>query len=761
MNYTVTIGNSPNKRIGQLREDDSEILNSLVILIDRVLHFVAFDYDLLQLVMTVLPRSERIHLSERVYAKLTSDGVSEHENGTDLDLEWLTDTERISRDSVQNIIRRLKCELQENDRRFGGAVQEPAVKAFYSHYGGTKIEDTLVLRAQALKSFFEISSGDARILSLLFLIDYVDGLEDVLCNNKLNEFQSLVSAVLEMPLREVRESLSEVGPLVRLGMIEPDFLPPPHYQLDVTVRKFFRTGSMDVFMDTLRSVEGAAYPLNSFPLSPLQAETAVQLLQGERPVHLLLYGIPGTGKTEFTKALIQHSGRQGFFLPSVSDSRTGTTAERRVQLMAVVAKLDPAKSILVVDEADHFLNSESLFSSDTEKGWITDFIDTSPMSVIWISNSLDATHAAVLRRFTYSLKFKSVSRQSREATWNSLVKASPLSGVLDETTVRGLSREYEVNVGGISAALSAATEVYDRGDVSKEKVIAYLREMLAQHQVLLKANGSSGEGAGNFSQSRLKQLSDQYDPAVLHTDVKIDHVMETAERYLQHGERAAGGTALGAVVPEGSLSILMWGEPGTGKTEFAKYLAEKIDRPLHLKRASALLSKWVGETEQNIDAAFREAEENQALLFLDEADSFFISRDEAVQPWQKTQTNELLTQMENYRGILLCSTNLLHAMDHAVMRRFTWKIRFKPMLPAARVRLYCNVFKVERRVVGEQLLRKIECLEGLTPGDLYTVFSRLAFLGVESVDHAAAVDALEAELRYKRGRDKAMIGFVS
>ena len=71
-----------------------------------------------------------------------------------------------------------------------------------------------------------------------------------------------------------------------------------------------------------------------------------------------------------------------------------------------------------------------------------------------------------------------------------------------------------------------------------------------------------------------------------------------------------------------SLNILLYGAPGTGKTEFVRYLARKLNRNLVIKRASDLLGMYVGQTEANIKAAFEEAEESKSILFFDEADSF-------------------------------------------------------------------------------------------------------------------------------------------
>jgi SpoVK/Ycf46/Vps4 family AAA+-type ATPase len=92
--------------------------------------------------------------------------------------------------------------------------------------------------------------------------------------------------------------------------------------------------------------------------------------------------------------------------------------------------------------------------------------------------------------------------------------------------------------------------------------------------------------------------------------------------------------------PKGT--VLLYGPPGTGKTQFTEHLASELDLPLVSKSASALLSKWLGDSEKNIAAAFEEAAAEDAILFFDEGDSFLRSRERAQHSWEVTQTNELL-----------------------------------------------------------------------------------------------------------------------
>jgi hypothetical protein len=107
-----------------------------------------------------------------------------------------------------------------------------------------------------------------------------------------------------------------------------------------------------------------------------------------------------------------------------------------------------------------------------------------------------------------------------------------------------------------------------------------------------------------------------------------------------------------------------------------------------IKQASDLMSKYVGETEQNMAAMFREAEAEKAVLLLDEADSFLQDRRGAQRTYEVTEVNEMLQGMERFNGIFVCTTNLLDRLDQAALRRFTFKIKFKPLTAAQRETMF-------------------------------------------------------------------------
>jgi SpoVK/Ycf46/Vps4 family AAA+-type ATPase len=134
-----------------------------------------------------------------------------------------------------------------------------------------------------------------------------------------------------------------------------------------------------------------------------------------------------------------------------------------------------------------------------------------------------------------------------------------------------------------------------------------------------------------------------------------------------------------ALKARGHGTLCFYGAPGTGKTALAEHIAKAVGRPLIIKQASDLMSKYVGETEQNMAAMFKEAEAEKAVLLLDEADSFLQDRRGAQRTYEVTEVNEMLQGMERFNGVFVCTTNLLDRLDQAALRRFTFKIKFKPL----------------------------------------------------------------------------------
>ena len=216
-----------------------------------------------------------------------------------------------------------------------------------------------------------------------------------------------------------------------------------------------------------------------------------------------------------------------------------------------------------------------------------------------------------------------------------------------------------------------------------------------------------------------------------------------------------------ALKARGHGTLCFYGAPGTGKTALGEHVAKALGKTLIVKRASDLVSKFVGETEQNMAKMFSEAESEKAVLLLDEADSFLQDRRGAQRTYEVTEVNEMLQQMEHYQGIFICTTNLLDRIDQAALRRFTFKIQFKPLTKEQRERMFITeALAGNAELMTDELRSQLAKLEQLCPGDFAAVKRQTDILATE-FSAAEFMEQLQAEHRIKpEVREARGMGFV-
>ena len=236
----------------------------------------------------------------------------------------------------------------------------------------------------------------------------------------------------------------------------------------------------------------------------------------------------------------------------------------------------------------------------------------------------------------------------------------------------------------------------------------------------------------------------QYNPALLNVSSRFE-----IPRMVQALKARAHGT------------LCFYGPPGTGKTALAEHIASTLGKPLIIRQASDLMSKYIGETEQNMAAMFREAEAEDSVLLLDEADSFLQDRRGAQRTYEVTEVNEMLQGMERFHGIFICTTNLMDSIDQAALRRFTFKIQFKPLTRAQR-----ETFFITEACAGDasalhgDLRTRLNALDQLCPGDFAAVRRQVLILDSE-MQPAEFLEQLEAEHRIKpEVREARGMGFL-
>ena len=240
---------------------------------------------------------------------------------------------------------------------------------------------------------------------------------------------------------------------------------------------------------------------------------------------------------------------------------------------------------------------------------------------------------------------------------------------------------------------------------------------------------------GGYKKPEEARKTESFCPALIHADMDLNALTEQLK-------------GLGRL----NFSLCLYGASGTGKSAYARYLAEQLGLDVLHRRASDLISCYVGETEQNIAKAFARAKENKAMLIFDEADSFLRDRSTAMRSWEISSVNEMLTWMESHPYPFICTTNLMDTLDPASLRRFCFKVKYD-FLTREQV---CKAFKHFFGLAVSSA--DISDLDKLTPGDFALVKNKAEILGKTS-QFLAVKGMLETEQKLKHNAGGNGIGF--
>ncbi len=594
-----------------------------------------------------------------------------------------------------------------------------------------------------LAGMLALEKQDVEIVMFIYFCETYEPLSTLLSFYDAHGFMRLVSDANGLELPAVIEALKAKGRLNSTGLIDktmPKHMPPimlcDHV---IAMVGGIATGYLD---DKYYSKDTApTIPIRRTQVPSIAKNIVLSLLTQPGAANILLYGIPGTGKTEFARSIVAASGQTAYQVRHAEESESRFPDNRRISLMAAANSVAPDKGVLIVDEADTFLNTMfSLVSSrngSPDKGWLNKFLDKSKHKIIWITNESRLIEESTMRRFSYSLHFPRPNSRTRYQLWKDLLKGHPMQEHVKDETIRRLSSQYTVTTGGIASALGTLERVAGIQDQSADTL---LTDLVAKH----------AKAIGVQSGNKMQPIPAAYDAGILNTDIDLDRVVSSVAKASESAPANAWGTEYG-------LNLLLWGAPGTGKTAFAQHIAETTGRELLVKRASDILSPFVGMTERYIAEAFEEASETGSILLIDEADSLLIDRRYARQSWETTQTNELLCQMESYPGMLICCTNLLDKLDPAVLRRFSWKVEFRELSLPARQKICARYFP---GITGWDNTADLSSLRGLTPGDVKAVWQRSRTIGESYTTTRDVIAALAEELRYKAPKTDG-IGFRS
>ncbi len=640
------------------------------------------------------------------------------------------------------------------------------LKSTMAHIKGNG--DIFASRMEELRQVFKLCEEDAEIFKVVFFIRHNHDFENM-CSNagihvngRMDARAAIVNIKLFAGLNEmiVKKALNKESPLRKYGLLEED--------LDIAQQlSEFLTGlcSEPLTNKFFRKYSGQPVELDAHINVRQHLDLIEKIINncGDKDrVNILLYGQPGTGKTEFCRSIGRHLGRDIYEVNTFeNDERPyAGTRFRFTALRACQNTVALDKSIIVVDEADEMLNGNNtagmFFLSpprNTEKDIINDYLDNNPGVYFWITNHYRAMDDSTRRRFDYSIEFKKFTTQQRVKIWQSCMKKHGISSHFSSEEVANLAKKYEINVGGMEVALKnykRMTKDMKLETVQKCKT-DIIQKILSPHIRLMSGGRKSvSENTAPVSSYSLESLNIKGEIPIVKS---LDILKSFSEKVYDADFKGPDEVR--------NMNVLLYGPPGTGKTEFAKYVALETGRTLLCKKGSDLLSMWVGMTEQNIREAFMEAEAEGAILFIDEADGLFSDRSGAQRTFEVTRVNELLSGMEEFHGILVCATNFKKNMDAASIRRFNLKIEFD-YLNSGGKKIFFKRFlgTVSGNELDEKDSALLDKIDNLAPGDFKVVRQKYMFMPEDKVTNMELLEALKLEVDCKNNvRVTSKIGF--
>jgi AAA+ superfamily predicted ATPase len=499
------------------------------------------------------------------------------------------------------------------------------------------------------------------------------------------------------------------------ALLEPDFSPlkalrdrvVPASPAELTFKDFQHLGPL---LDVLKTYLGEV------------------LRERRRGVNVLLWGVPGVGKTQLVRVLASALVTDLYEVSTEDGDGDVISPSARLQALRLAQEFTRrGAAMLVFDEVEEVIGRTSVATllggprSPAIKGWLNRMLETNPTPTFWITNAVDALDPAYVRRFDLVIEMKSPPQEAREAQ----VLALPFE--VSEDTRKRLAACAELTPAVVQRSAAVVQTV---AAVSPETNASGSLELIVNQT--LRAQGHRGLTAVSAAPA-------VYDRGFLNADVDLDGLVDGLRR-------ARAGR------------ICLYGPPGTGKTAFAHYLAREVGLPIAIHRASDLFSRYVGETEKQIAAAFRDAERSGSVLLIDEVDSFLQDRNRAHRNWEVAQVNEFLVQLENFGGVFIASTNLMDGLDAAASRRFDFKVGFsylKPDQAEALLGAHLQASRLAPATAADVV--RLRGLDVLTPGDFAVLERQQRFRPF--VDAAQWIDGLAAECARKPGRSRPAIGF--
>ncbi|HFD11763.1 MAG TPA: AAA family ATPase [Crenotrichaceae bacterium] len=637
--------------------------------------------------------------------------------------------------------------INDNDcRKLKTEQLNTLLKKRYAQISAIKIkrQSHLFKNIKCIRKAFGLTKVDAEVLTFACLVNTHEQFGrcfDVFRTINNSQLYSILANTLGIAKTKIILALHKDGLLYRSGLVKLknsnndlefkfEMLDGLCHSLEVEQADIMQLFSAYIIPAPKARLKKSDYEYINKDFKRLKKYLKKAVKHQHQGANILLYGAPGTGKTELAHTIAEAVGLRLYTLSVESPDGDTLSGKQRISACQLAQRLlrNDTQCCLMFDEIEDLFPNDlfALLSnrkkSGRDKAWVNQLLEANNVPTFWITNSIMSLDNAFVRRFDYVLEMKVPPRSARQRI---------LKKALDQTSV---SDAWIERISGIEHLPPAVIERAVR--------VSAMIEHDQQHEVednieqviynTLKAMGISTRSAQVIQ-------SEVYDASLLQTSGDLGHI-RTGLNQSKQGR------------------LCFYGPPGTGKSAYAAHLARTMDMQLFAKQASDIIDCYIGETEKNIARMFEQAADEKSLLLLDEADSFLRDRCQSRNSWEVTQVNELLVQMERFQGIFICSTNLMENLDNAVLRRFDFKLKFDYLKPEQSWKLFKRYMQKSDDSI-HHLREQFNQMLTLTPGDFATVQRQLGILGKAS-EAQQFVTALQQELKFKQTLSRP-IGFTT
>jgi hypothetical protein len=596
-------------------------------------------------------------------------------------------------------------------------------------------------RVHKVSVSFGLDEIGARVVLFLFFMNRNPELSAWLLSFSPDLQSQFIEVVLQADLNTIGQVTGTDSPFLGKGILEDDHprRKPHHNALTV----WTLSGAVCTYLsgdsehlwddDTLEEYQPNAKAVEDPGLSGPIVETLFRLVAGADPFQGLVYGEESDDdKFEFLGRLARRAGKKLMVL-RYEETFESVNVDLRQTLNLLSCSADSREMIIVLPGAQEYLSTENPNLNSLNRDFLKEFIGKPKCSMVWLTQRIHGSavvrHGNDIRPSVLALfdvvveqpKVKILTPPSWEADSRAVV-----------AKVRG---EFQLDREQVNRAVGVWERTNAPGD-PKELQEARLRDLLAMKQSVL---------GTPMPVSVLSPVSKNLERKLWNADTDLNDLEQSVGEYLSwlpdHREEKF------------AFTVLFSGVPGTGRTEYCKYLADRMGKRLTVIRSSDLIQPLVGNTEIAIASVFEEA--GDSILFFDEVDSLLFSRTLARNHWELAMVNTFLVNLENTGCLTLMATNYAKKLDEAIVRRCNFKIEFLP-LRQDQLDLAWTTYFPNLRVPANGL----KDLTGLAPGDFRTVWAKARFRSVKPTSDQVYGDLMKeksAKERFAGGAKK--VGF--